>query len=455
MRKKLSFKILIPLLFIFVLTLVVNVSTTQKLQGIRTSTEQLLQDNVQMSDTVRATLESNIEDINNGLSVNGIISSLQLFMVVITILITLFMIVKPLKKIKVQLDNIVKTMEHNEGDLSVRISTKLTDEIGSLVSGTNLMLDKLENVMKNIQDYSINIDDFSDRISSTVTDSISRSDDVNEKSVEIRQEIQSITEEIHSIAINMNTLKQNNTDTSELSMTGRKYAVEMKERAKKIEAMVQHSKNSSTTITNELQGELIKSLEDSKNVNKIQSLIDDILGITNQTNLLALNASIEAARAGEAGRGFSVVADEIRHLSDDSTSAVEKIQDISNIIISSVTRLAESSNKLLEYISKDVIEDYDKFVNTANEYLNDADNIENMMVELNNSAQKSLSLSDEVNTELSDITTTADSENHKVIELSESISHVTANINEIQKLAITNANVSESLKNEINKFKQI
>ena len=455
MKKKLSFRIMIPLLLIFVLTLTVNMTITQELQGVRASTQQLLQGNAEMSAEVRSTLEGHIADINEGLSVNGMISSLQLLMVVVTILITLLSVVKPLKKIRVQLDNIVEAMENNRGDLGARIETKLSDEIGSLVGGMNLVLGKLQDVMKNIKEYSVNIDDSSDKISTSVDGSIQISGEVSGKSFEIRDGIQQITDEIHSISENMNVLRDNNSSTSELTVTGREYAVEMKKKAQSIETMVQDSKRASENITGELKEELVKSLKDSKNVNNIQSLINDILAIASQTNLLALNASIESARAGEAGRGFAVVADEIRHLSDDSKSTAEKIQDISNVIISSVNNLADSSEKLLEYISKDVMEDYDKFVKTSEEYLKDADNIENMMMELNNSAQESMTLSDTINNKLADISNTADKENNEVIGLAEAIDEVAGNINDIQKLAEVNVGVSENLKKEIGKFKAV
>ncbi len=455
MRKKMSFRIMIPLLLIFVLTLMVNVTVTQKLQGVRASMEQLLQGSEEMSETVRNTLTTDVEDINNSLSTNGLVSTCQLLMVVVTIFITLLTIVRPLQKVRVQLNDIVEDMENNRGDLSIRMSTKLRDEIGSLVGGMNLMLDKLEGVMRNIREYSVSIDDSSDRISGTVAGSIRISGEVSDKSMEIRNEIQRITDEIHAISENMDILQSNTTTTSELSVSGREYAVEMKQRAQKIEDVVQKSRRASEDITSDLKEELVAALEESKSVNNIQSLINDILNITSQTNLLALNASIEAARAGEAGRGFSVVADEIRNLSDDSKQTVEKIQEISNIIITSVNKLAESSSKLLEYISKDVIEDYDRFVDTAKEYLADADQIESMMIDLNNSARESLGLSDKVSSELNDITVTTDRENNRVIELAESIDTVAGNISEIQSLAQVNVGVSENLKKELGKFKEI
>lgn len=455
MKKRLSFRIMIPLLLILGLTLSVNITITQKLQGVRENAQQLIESNAQMSEEAYSLLTGTIEDINSGLSVNGILSSCQLLMVIITIIITLFTVVRPLKKVRVQLNAIVEAMEDNRGDLSERISTKLSDEIGSLAGGMNLLLDKLEGVMKNVKGYSENLDASSEKISVAVDDSIQRSREVSDKSFEIRDDIKKIAEEIHSISENMNILKDNNNATSGLSMTGREYAVEMKNRAQNIENMVQTSKDTSVNITEGLRKELLKSLEGSKNVNSIQALVDDILSITSQTNLLALNASIESARAGEAGRGFAVVADEIRNLSEDSKNTVEKIQEISNVIIASVNNLADSSEKLLKYISEDVMNDYDKFVKTSQEYLSDADRIEDMMVELNNGAKETMSLSDDINNKLADISDTADVENTQVMALADAIDEVTGNINNIHNLAMVNADVSVQLKAELDKFKEI
>lgn len=129
MRKKLSLRIMIPLLLIFILTLTVNMSVTQKMQSVRENTQQILDSDIEMSDEIKDTLDKNITDISSGLSVNGLLSSCQLFMVIVTIFITLLTIVRPLKKIKVQLDDIVTSMEDNKGDLRVRVKTKMTDEI--------------------------------------------------------------------------------------------------------------------------------------------------------------------------------------------------------------------------------------------------------------------------------------------------------------------------------------
>jgi methyl-accepting chemotaxis protein len=127
------------------------------------------------------------------------------------------------------------------------------------------------------------------------------------------------------------------------------------------------------------RAELGEAIENSKVVEQISILSESIIQITAQTNLLALNASIEAARAGEAGRGFTVVAEEIRKLAEQSKGVVSKIQNITDQVKDSVNHLADSSNKLLEFMSTDVNNDYMSMLEIADKYNLDASFVSSMV----------------------------------------------------------------------------
>ena len=126
---------------------------------------------------------------------------------------------------------------------------------------------------------------------------------------------------------------------------------------------------------------MIKAIKETKAVEEIDLLTSTILSITSQTNLLALNAAIEAARAGEAGRGFSVVAEEIRKLAEDSTQAVNQIQKVTQDVKSSVKNLSSNSEKILDFIEKTVIVDYNTMVDTGSQYNTDALFMDNLVTE--------------------------------------------------------------------------
>ena len=112
MKKRISLKIMIPQLFLLVLTVVVNITTTSKMQQIRTFLEGLIQTPDISSDIVSSATQMNTS-ISESLSINGIISSLQLLNVVLVIAVTYFCIVQPLRKLKQQLDKIIVNIENN------------------------------------------------------------------------------------------------------------------------------------------------------------------------------------------------------------------------------------------------------------------------------------------------------------------------------------------------------
>ena len=100
------------------------------------------------------------------------------------------------------------------------------------------------------------------------------------------------------------------------------------ERARKRHEASNRSAKEAVALYQETRADLERAIADSKRVQEIDTLTEEILSISSQTNLLALNASIEAARAGEAGKGFSVVAEEIRELADHSRLAVDQIRKV-------------------------------------------------------------------------------------------------------------------------------
>lgn len=454
MKKRVSFKIMLPLFIIFVLTITVNMSTTSRLQSVRAVCEELtdMQDVPQEIRDIAGDLSN---DISSGLSTNGIISSLQLLMVIVTIIVTYNAVVKPLRNTQKQLNQLLEKLEKNQGDLSERIQTKKEDEIGHLIFGINHFLDKLQVIMQSIEKHAISLDASSRSIVEKVGSSTENTNRLTNETTELCNEIEIISDALVTINQDVELLDESSNSISDATVSGKSYADEMKGRADDIKNLADRSKAQSVEITSSLEIDLRSSVESSKSVNAIQDLTDEILSIANQTNLLALNASIEAARAGEAGKGFAVVADEIRLLADSSRNTASSIQEISNQVISSVEQLAQSSDKLLEYVTTNVLEDYDKFVTASVKYAQDADALKNIMTDFEARTSALLESSAHVGDKINQISTAVNGEKERVSSLSNIVEGLSDNMTEIQEYTNINDSVSDDLKQEISKFQVI
>ena len=218
--------------------------------------------------------------------------------------------------------------------------------------------------------------DYISRMTTNITDNVAR---VDENALSVSSVMQELSASMEEIASNVVTVNQNATDAnSEVSELVQNleelnnYATEMEENASALVESAKWNKNDTIEKVTPIGEALKKAMEESKSVNQIGDLTNDILGIANQTNLLALNASIEAARAGEAGRGFAVVADEIRNLAERSKDTANNIQNINLMVTSAVDDLVKASDSLLDYVMDQVVPDYDEFLESGEKYNEDA-----------------------------------------------------------------------------------
>lgn len=202
---------------------------------------------------------------------------------------------------------------------------------------------------------------------------------VDENAMGVSSVMQELTASMEEISSNLVTVNQNATDANnEVNVLAQdldelnNYATTMEESAAALVESARWNKNDTLEKVTPISEALKKAMEESKSVEQIDGLTNDILGIANQTNLLALNASIEAARAGEAGRGFAVVADEIRELAERSKNTANHIQNINLLVTSAVADLVKESDALLDYVIDQIVPDYDEFLESGEKYNEDA-----------------------------------------------------------------------------------
>jgi methyl-accepting chemotaxis protein len=217
-------------------------------------------------------------------------------------------VARPLRRMQLMLDDIAR----GEGDLTVRLDADRADEIGGISRGFNAFLVKLQTMMRDVIG-SVESVGFAAREMNSVAAK------TRDGMLRQRSETEQVATAIHELSATAHNVARNASLAAEAA--GR-----ADQAAESGSALVRVSLASTHALAEEIgqAANLVKDLASTSG--EIQSILGVIRGIAEQTNLLALNAAIEAARAGEQGRGFAVVADEVRSLSLRSRQATEEIQ---------------------------------------------------------------------------------------------------------------------------------
>lgn len=300
---------------------------------------------------------------------------------VVTLFCVFRLVILPLVRTQKEITDIIQNIDNREGDLTKRVSMSANKEIAAVGNGINIFMNKLQDIFKIIVSNSNKMD----TVVGEVRDSMQTSNGSVSDLSALTQELSATMEEMSENASVINTSTESvKADVDQIaSRTGEinEFSREMKAHADSMEASARENMESTGTKVNEILEVLDKAIEDSKSVNQVNSLSNDILNIASQTNLLALNASIEAARAGEAGKGFAVVATEISQLASASQEAANDIQQINRVVTEAVENLAEHANGLIQYMKEEILPEFDNFVTAGNEYREKATYIENSMDE--------------------------------------------------------------------------
>jgi methyl-accepting chemotaxis protein len=290
-------------------------------------------------------------------------------------------VVKPLSVAEKELTEIINNIEDRNGDLTRRISIFSNDEISALGSGINSFMEKLQHIFTIINSDSNRMDEVVSDVHTRVQNSNDSASDLSSVTEELTATMQDVANNASVIHERTSEINGQVTEIAERSSEINQYSMEMKQRADEMEVNAKKNSELTNEKVNEILAVLNQAIEDSKSVEQVNTLTQEILSISSQTNLLALNASIEAARAGEAGRGFSVVADEIRQLADSTRDTANRIQEINALVTGAVHNLADHSNSMVSYMKEDILPEFDMFVTTGGQYREDAAYIEGMMNE--------------------------------------------------------------------------
>lgn len=289
------------------------------------------------------------------------------------------LVIIPLLKTQKEITDIIEDIDKREGDLTRRVSVHANQEVAAVGNGINVFMDKLQDIFKVIANNSTRMESVVGEVRDSVVTSNGSVSDLSALTEELSATMEEMSANASLINTNTESVKQEVDQIAERTSEINAYTREMKEHADSMEASARENMESTGAKVNEILTVLNQAIEDSKSVNQVNSLTDDILNIASQTNLLALNASIEAARAGEAGRGFSVVATEISQLAAASQEAANRIQQINRVVTEAVGNLTEHSNGLVQYMNDSILPEFEAFVDAGSAYREKATHIETSM----------------------------------------------------------------------------
>jgi len=299
-------------------------SLIQKMNdGLSQTKKRLVEFNESALQAFNETVAASNDAANNALVTSLILSIAS---IVVIILISASIVLLITRNLNTMLESL-KDIASGEGDLTKRIVQNSEDEIGDLIHWFNQFMDKLHSsisdVMKSIDPLTKVSSDLGDMTTKTsqITDEQSKATD------EVTRSVDDMFSSVQNVALNASSAADAAKEADAEAKAGRAVVTQSVESINDLASEVERAAN------------VIKKLEsDTENVGTI---LDVIKGIAEQTNLLALNAAIEAARAGEQGRGFAVVADEVRTLASRTQDSTQEIQRVIEELQSAARSAAE------------------------------------------------------------------------------------------------------------------
>jgi methyl-accepting chemotaxis protein len=308
-----------------------------------------------------------------------------------------------------------------EGDLTTHIETAGTDETGQLMNALKNMVTKLQSIIGEVKNAAKNIASASHELKVNAELMSRGAGEQAGRAAQVATASEEMSQTVLDIAKNTSSIETSAIDTTKLAKNGETVVNKSVDKVKSIAQTIDQS------------ARLVKSLgERSNQIGEIVNVIDDI---ADQTNLLALNAAIEAARAGEQGRGFAVVADEVRKLAERTGNSTAEIGDMVKSIQNEVHQVVIS----MENITKEVKAGVDLSTQAGDvlrSIVESADKLHLMVQQIASATEEMASTSDEINKDIemiSSLSADTSGSSGQIARASNELSQLSVNLEDVVK----------------------
>jgi len=317
---------------------------------------------------------------------------LNILIAVIILLVLVSLVVMQISRILLKdlrrVSDSMAQIAQGNGDLTQRLTTHSKDEIAELVNNFNHFVALLQTTISHLKKIGVDLSDQANASYHSSQQSAQKLEEQQGNISMVATAIHQMAQATQEIASNATNTANNADETVASSNLGQQ--------------QVEKSQNSIRALASDIEGvaDVINNL--SQNADGINTILTTISGIAEQTNLLALNAAIEAARAGEQGRGFAVVADEVRVLSQRTYSSIEEIQSMIEAL-QGITKDAVNKIKLSHNKAESSVLDVNEAKNSLDQIQHSVAMINDRAAQIATATEEQTSVTAEVNQNTADI----------------------------------------------------